>query len=79
MIKLRYHTFNDSQKVLSINLHPYFLKEYNRRWYIFGAAEEDGKLLSFSLDRIDGIKPLASHKYIEYKGNFNDFLRILLE
>lgn len=78
VIKLRYHTFNDSQKVLSINLHPYFLKEYNRRWYIFGAAEEDEKLLSFSLDRIDGIKPLASHKYIEYKGNFNDFFEDII-
>ena len=40
VIELHYHTFNAPQKVLSINLHPYFLKEYNRRWYIFGAAEE---------------------------------------
>ena len=78
VIELHYHTFNAPQKVLSINLHPYFLKEYNRRWYIFGAAEEDGKLLSFSLDRIDGLKPLASHKYFEYKGDVNDIFEDII-
>ena len=48
------------------------LKEYNRRWYLFGAAENDGKLLNFSLDRIDKCIPLTSHKYKEYEGDINE-------
>lgn len=28
-------------------VHPYLLKEYNRRWFLFAASERDGKLLCF--------------------------------
>lgn len=72
VIKLHYHVFARPNEDLSINLHPYLLKEYNRRWYLFGAVEEDGKLLNFSLDRIDKCTPLTSHKYQEYDGDINE-------
>ena len=71
VIELKYHRFNDPDNILNINLHPYLLKEYNRRWFLFAAAEEDDKLLSFSLDRINGIEPLPSHKYVDYKGDIS--------
>lgn len=72
VIGLHYHVFARPDEVLQINIHPYLLKEYNRRWYLFGSAEEDGKLLSFSLDRIDKCIPLASHKYKEYDGDLSE-------
>lgn len=82
VIELHYHVFAMSEVDLQINLHPYLLKEYNRRWYLFGAAEEDGKLLNFSLDRIDKCVPLISHKYEEYDGNiserFDDIIGVTL-
>lgn len=78
VIKLCYHKFNDSEKILSVNLHPYLLKEYNRRWFVFGAAEDDCKLLCFALDRIDKIEPLASRKYIAYDGDINDIFEDII-
>lgn len=72
VIVLNYHTFSSPNTIHSINLHPYLLKEYNRRWFLFGAAESDEKLLSFSLDRINNIKPLPAHKYVEYIGDINE-------
>lgn len=57
-ITLYYHTFKAKEARLSVNLYPYLLKEYNRRWFLIAAAESDGKLLTFSLDRIDDVKPL---------------------
>lgn len=78
VIELKYHTFATPENVLKINLHPYLLKEYNRRWYVFGAAEEDGKLLSFSLERINGMKPLPAHKYLSYKGNINEIFEDII-
>lgn len=72
VIELHYHVFARPEEDLQINLHPYLLKEYNRRWYLFGAAEKDGKLLNFSLDRIDKCVPLTSHKYKEYDGDINE-------
>lgn len=72
VIELHYHTFSNSQNILIVNLHPYLLKEYNRRWYLFAAVEANGKLLNFALDRIDKCVPLPSHEYVEYEGDINE-------
>ncbi len=72
VIELHYHTFNNPEKILQINLHPYLLKEYNRRWYLIAAAENDEKLLNFALDRIDKVVALPTHHYIEYDGDLNE-------
>lgn len=64
VIRLKYHTFTDSTTVRSVFVHPYLLKEYNRRWYLFCSAFDSGKILNFALDRINSIEPMLS---IEYK------------
>ena len=72
VIELHYHTFADADNIRQIVLHPYLLKEYNRRWYLIAAATDTGKLLNFSLDRIDKVVPLPSYKYVPYDGNLNE-------
>ena len=46
-----------------IDLHPYFLKQYNNRWYVIGAADSDGKILTYALDRIINVYPLPGLSY----------------
>jgi len=72
VIELHYHIFADSNNVKKVILHPYLLKEYNRRWYLIAAASDTGKLLNFSLDRIDKVVPLPSYKYVPYVGDLNE-------
>ena len=72
VVEIQYHKFSSPERELVINLHPYLLKEYNRRWYLFAAAEDDEKMLCFGLDRIDKVVPLPSHKYVEYEGDLNE-------
>ena len=67
VIELHYHKFGQNSNTLFVNLIPYLLKEYNRRWYLLSAAEDDGTILCFALDRIDDVVPLEGHKYIEPK------------
>jgi predicted DNA-binding transcriptional regulator YafY len=64
IIRLSYHTFTDAS-IRSIDFHPYLLKQYNDRWYLLGAADNDKKILHFALDRIDKAEPLPERKYIE--------------
>lgn len=61
-IKLEYHTFTN-KTIKEIIFHPYLLKQYNNRWYLIGAADEDTKILNFSLDRIDAVTALPEIKY----------------
>lgn len=72
VVKIEYHKFSEPENKLNINIHPYLLKEYNRRWYVIAAAEDDEKMLCYGLDRIDKITPLPSHKYIEYIGDISE-------
>lgn len=73
VIELHYHTFSQKDADLCILLHPYLLKEYNRRWYLFGIADNDGKMLNFSLDRIHEVKPMPALKYREYEGHLDEW------
>lgn len=69
VVRLHYHVFSNPENIKTIALYPYLLKEYNRRWFLIGAAIEDCKILNFPLDRIDKIEPLSSYEYIEPTGD----------
>ncbi len=62
VVELSYHTFSELE-TKSIIFHPYLLKQYNNRWYLIGAADTDGKILSFAIDRLDEVKALPEHTY----------------
>ena len=68
VIKLEYHTFKDDV-IKDIVFHPYLLKQYNNRWFLLGAADEDNKILNFALDRINSVTPLPGEKYRKCKVN----------
>lgn len=82
VVELHYHTFAQPQEQLTTTIHPYLLKEYNRRWFLVAAAEEDGKLLTFALDRIDHCRPLPSHLYVPCSGevwhHFDEIIGVTL-
>ena len=62
-IDLTYHTFSDSERK-HVLVHPYLLKEWNRRWYLIAAAADTGKILTFALDRTDDVEICNSLKFI---------------
>lgn len=62
VVRLKYQLFNDST-VREVELSPYLLKEYNRRWYIIGGAYDTGRILNFALDRIVSIEVLPGYDY----------------
>ena len=37
-------------------LHPYFVKQYNARWYLFGLDNDEERIKNLALDRIQNIK-----------------------
>lgn len=64
VVKLRYKLFNTSDE-REVIMSPYLLKEYNRRWYLIGAADDTGKILTFALDRILLIEVLPGYEFRE--------------
>ena len=81
VIRLSYHTFSD-ETIRSIQFHPYLLKQYNDRWFLLGAADDDGKILTFALDRLDKVEPLPEKKYVpcleDLSERFEDIVGVTL-
>lgn len=73
VLSLTYHLFTDDAYAKSISVYPYILKEYNRRWYLLAAVENEDNLLIFALDRIDKVESFPSRKYIGYKGDVKEY------
>lgn len=70
-VRLVYHTFMANKPKETI-FHPYLLKQYNNRWFLIGAANDDGKILNFALDRIDEVIALPGVKYKPCKEDLAD-------
>lgn len=62
-IKIEYQTFHkDSHNWI---IHPYFLKQYNNRWYLIGLKDDEYKNIAhIGLDRIKSLEPIHAD-YIE--------------
>lgn len=61
--------------------HPYYLKQYNCRWFLIGREEKAGALRIFALDRIESYSEAPDIEYIPYTGGdiedyFNDVVGV---
>lgn len=49
---------------IKFSISPYYLKQYNNRWFLFGYDSNTNKITNLALDRIENIKEIKG-KYIE--------------
>ena len=61
-----------SPEPIAWTIHPYILKEYNNRWYVFAHCEEADALYCLALDRIEALE-LSQHSYIETSLDFEAY------
>ena len=62
VLNIRYKSFKKN-KPITCEVHPYYLKQYNNRWFLFGWNTEFGAITNFALDRIEAV----SHMLGEYR------------
>jgi predicted DNA-binding transcriptional regulator YafY len=54
----------------NLTFHPYYLKQYNNRWFVFGYHQEaENVLWNLALDRISSIKEIG----VKYRDNETDW------
>ena len=54
-LKLTYQSFKqDSEEIVTV--HPYYLKQYNKRWFLIAWNKDLGFMANFAFDRIKGIE-----------------------
>ena len=57
VLNINYQPFN-SENYSLLTIHPYYLKQYNKRWYLFGWNDEANKLFNLPLYRFVSIESI---------------------
>lgn len=55
-----YHPYNRSQPTRDVLLQPYFLRIHRQLWYVTGRNTTDGKVKTYSLDRMSNLRILPA-------------------
>lgn len=81
-LKVDYQGFKQLEKE-TFTFHPYFLKQYNSRWFVFGYNDKFKSISNLALDRIQSIsqsgKKYIENKEIDFDEYFEDALGVTLE
>jgi predicted DNA-binding transcriptional regulator YafY len=64
VLRITYKAFQATTDEV-FTLHPYYLKEYRERWYIFGLVIETDAIYNLALDRIEAVEVVKGR----YKAN----------
>lgn len=71
VLRVTYTTFKEITYEWII--HPYYIKEYNNRWFLFGLNEENMALYNIPLDRIEDVQQV-NKEYISSETNIEKHL-----
>ncbi len=71
VLKLRYQKFGTEPSERKIC--PYFLKQYNHRWYMFVHDEKREGIVCFALDRIVSVSEMNDEEFIKTDVDFNHY------
>lgn len=72
VLKIKYQGFKQS-KASKIILHPYYLKQYNSRWFLFGFNEALKTISNLALDRIADLQELNKNYIRNTAINFEEY------
>lgn len=70
--KIKYKPFKLNQEQELI-FHPYYLKQYNNRWFCFGWNEELKKISNLALDRVIELKEIKKKYLPNTYENFDEY------
>ncbi len=70
VIELYYQPFGKTEEKYVVS--PYFLKQYNRRWFLLGRINGDA-LYTFPIDRITRVSEVDSEPYVSADIDFDDY------
>jgi predicted DNA-binding transcriptional regulator YafY len=80
-IEISYQSFKQDTPQ-AIVLHPYFLKQFNNRWYVFGQNDASKFVMNLALDRISSVRDVkrkyVSNNEIDFNDYFEDFVGVSL-
>lgn len=81
VLNIKYHSFK-SEHPNTIIFHPYHLKQFNKRWFLFGKSQHFENLTNLALDRIVSIENTnvvyVENTTIDFEDYFEDVIGVTI-
>lgn len=82
VLQVSYQSFKQT-KPAKLLFHPYYLKQFNNRWFVFGWDEAGSRLTNMALDRIRSIGSakgkFITNKTIDFTEYFEDVVGVTVQ
>lgn len=78
VLNVSYKNFK-TENSTSIIIYPYYLKQFNMRWFLFGKSDDYETITNLALDRIESIEPVSKNYInsdIDFKEYFDDVIGV---
>lgn len=76
VLSIQYQSFKTGKEI-SIEFHPYYLKQYNNRWFVFGRNPLFENITNLALDRINNIE-VINKEYISTEIDFKEYFEDII-
>lgn len=77
VLDITYSRFNGARPYYW-KIHPYFLKQYNNRWFLLGLNDYSKKISILALDRIDDLKEIRMDFIPNTTINFEEYFKDII-
>lgn len=78
-LEIEYKDFKSSEPY-TLQIHPYYLKQFNNRWFLFGLNHITGRIWNLALDRVESIKDsklrYTPNNTIDWNEYFDDIIGV---
>ncbi len=80
-LRIEYHNYKNGGKDFLFIIHPYYVKQYNNRWFLFGLDNERKEITNLALDRMLSVQVASeiafiSNETIDFEHYFDDIVGV---
>ena len=77
-LEITYQSFWEEPRLCIV--HPYYIKQYNSRWFLFGLNQTNERIENYALDRIEFLKysqcPFIKNSTVDFETYFDDVIGV---
>ena len=82
-LKIVYRNYKNSEIEKTLIVHPWYVKQYNNRWFLFALDDQRYYITNLALDRIQSLEisedtPFMPNENINFEEYFNDVIGVTI-
>ena len=83
VLRITYQSYKENAQEKSVIIHPYYIKQYNNRWFLMAMDNERKFISNFALDRIHSVEIIDEIRFvanvdIEFEHYFDDVIGVTI-